>query len=218
MADWYRPPTGTTYGTTVGYVGKYGYGTVFKMNSSGTITTLYGFCALSNCADGTSPYAGLIQGTDGRLYGTTSFGGAHNDGTVFSITTGGTLTTLHSFDGADGLLPEAGLIQDTNGTFYGTAYGGGASNLGTVFSLSVGLAPFVETRPTSGEEGAKVIILGSDLISASAVTFNGTAATFTVISGTAIETTVPAGATSGTVSVTTRARTLDSNVKFRVMP
>jgi uncharacterized protein (TIGR03437 family) len=88
--------------------------------------------------------------------------------------------------------------------------------LGTVFSLSVGLGPFVETQPTSGKVGAAVKILGTDLTGASRVTFNGTAARFTVVSKSEIKTTVPAGATTGTVEVTTPKGTLKSNVVFRV--
>ena len=65
---------------------------------------------------------------------------------------------------------------------------------------------------------AAVSILGTNLTGASGVTFNGTPATFTVVSGSLITTTVPAGATSGKVQVTTPARTLSSNVAFRVIP
>jgi uncharacterized repeat protein (TIGR03803 family) len=61
------------------------------------------------------------------------------------------------------------LVQDTNGNFYGTTYEGGANNDGTVFRLSVGLGPFVETRPTSGEVGKAVEILGTDLTGATSL-------------------------------------------------
>jgi uncharacterized protein (TIGR03437 family) len=80
----------------------------------------------------------------------------------------------------------------------------------------VGLGPFVETQPTSGKVGTAVKILGTDLTGASSVTFNGTAARFTVVSKSEIKTTVPAGATTGTVEVTTPNGTLKSNVVFRV--
>jgi uncharacterized repeat protein (TIGR03803 family) len=65
-------------------------------------------------------------------------GGANGDGTVFEITPSGTLTTLHSFDGADGQEPEAGLVQATDGNFYGTTYGGGVNANGTVFKITPG--------------------------------------------------------------------------------
>ena len=87
---------------------------------------------------------------------------------------------------------------------------------GTVFSLSAGLTPFVETVPTSGNIGAAVTILGTSLTGAISVTFNGTAATFTIKSSSEIATTVPTGATTGSVQVVTPGGTLSSNVAFRV--
>jgi uncharacterized repeat protein (TIGR03803 family) len=206
---------GKFYGTTGGG-GAATYGTVFKMTPGGALTTLYSFCSNTNCTDGANPQAGLIQATDGNIYGTTYDGGANNDGTVFKITAGGTLTTLHSFAGTDGSNPDGGLLQATNGTFYGTANLAGANSDGTVFSLAAGLGPFVETRPTSGKVGAKVIILGTNLTGATNVTFNGTAATFKVVSKSEIKTTVPTGATTGTVEVKTPKKTLKSSVAFRV--
>jgi uncharacterized repeat protein (TIGR03803 family) len=125
---------GNFYGTTA-IGGAYNDGTVFKITPSGTLTTLYSFCQQPNCADGSSPSAGLIQATDGNLYGITGIGGAYNDGTVFKITPSGTLTTLHSFSGADGSYPRAALVQATDGNFYGTAYEGGPNSAGTVFRL-----------------------------------------------------------------------------------
>jgi hypothetical protein len=78
--------------------------------------------------------------------------------------------------------------------------------------LSIGLS--LETQPTSGKLGAAVKILGSNLTGATSVSFNGTAATFTVVSRylLIITTTVPAGATTGTVEVATPGGTLSSNV------
>jgi uncharacterized repeat protein (TIGR03803 family) len=230
--------SGDFYGTTY-YGGANGnYGTVFKMTPSGTLTTLYSFCSQSGCTDGEEPYAGLVQATNGDLYGTTYAGGesslcifSHGCGTVFQITPSGTLTTLYNFCSqssgcTDGLEPYAGLVQATNGDLYGTTYQGGAAGTpggceqpygcGTVFSLSVGLRPFVETQPTSGKVGAVVKILGSDLTGATSVSFNDDPATFTVVSRYLITTTVPTGATTGKVQVVTPSRTLSSNVPFRV--
>ena len=89
---------------------------------------------------------------------------------------------------------------------------------GTVFSLSVGLGPFVETQTTSGKVGTVVKILGTDLTGATSVSFNGTAAAFTVVSPSLITAAVPVGATSGTVQVVVPSGTLSSNVSFRVLP
>jgi uncharacterized repeat protein (TIGR03803 family) len=211
---------GNFYGTTFGAGGEdNSYGTVFKITPSGTLTTLYSFCSTGICTTGYQPSAPLVQATDGNFYGTTQGGGSLGLGTVFEITPSGSLTTLHSFDGTDGHDPEAGLIQSTNGSFYGTTYYGGASDYGTVYSLSVGLGPFVETQPTSGPAGGTVKILGTDLTGATSVSFNGTAAVFTVDSHSLIAATVPTGATTGTVQVVTpRSGTLSSNVPFTVRP
>jgi uncharacterized protein (TIGR03437 family) len=82
----------------------------------------------------------------------------------------------------------------------------------------VGLGPFVETQTSSGKLGAAVKILGTDLTGATSVTFNGTAATFTIVSKSEITTTVPTGASTGRVRVVTPGGTLTSNVNFRVTP
>ncbi len=212
---------GFLYGTTT-FGGIYGEGTVFKITPSGSLTTIYSFCAQSGCPDGDQPYPGLIQATDGNLYGTTPGGGANSGGTVFKITPSGTLTTLYSFCAqsgcADGQSPTATLVQATNGYLYGTTSGGGANGDGTVFALSTGQAPFVETRPTIGVVGKVVTIVGYKLTGATSVTFNGTPAAFTVEASTAILTRVPAGATSGKVQVITPNGTLTSNVSFEVAP
>jgi uncharacterized repeat protein (TIGR03803 family) len=212
---------GNFYGTTYAG-GPTGDGTIFMITPAGSLTTLYAFCSQSNCTDGASPFAGLIQGTDGNLYGTTRYGGANRQGAIFKITTSGAFAMLHSFclqnNCTDGANPLAGLVQDTNGIFYGTTAYGGANGDGTVFSLSVGLGPFVKTNPTSGKVGKAVKILGTNLTGSTSVTFNGTAATFTVKSKSEITTTVPTGATTGTVQVVTPGGTLSSNVPFRVTP
>jgi uncharacterized repeat protein (TIGR03803 family) len=87
--------------------------------------------------DGQLAFAGLIQGTDGNLYGTSTIGGAYGEGTVFKITPAGAQTVLWSFgNGSDGQEPYAGLIQGTDGNFYGTTYLGGAHSAGTVFKIT----------------------------------------------------------------------------------
>ena len=107
-----------------------------------TLTTLHTFAGYST--DGASPYAGLVQATDGNFYGTTYAGGTSGNcqggcGTVFRITPGGTLTTLHSFDWYDGASPTGALVQGNDGNFYGTTYGGGAEpRVGTVFKITPG--------------------------------------------------------------------------------
>ena len=195
-------------------------GTVFEITSGGVLTTLYSFCSETNCTDGGLPRAPLIQATDGNFYSTTTTAGRNgNGGTVFRITPTGTLTTLYSFcaqtNCTDGNGSEGGLFQATNGTLYGTTLANGANQEGTVFSLEVGLGPFIETLPTSGKVGATIKILGNNLKGTTHVRFNGIAAGFTVVSNSYIKTTVPNGATTGFVAVTTPTGTLKSNKKFR---
>jgi uncharacterized repeat protein (TIGR03803 family) len=106
-----------------------------------TFTTLFSF----DGTDGEYPAAALVQATNGDLYGTTEYGGANANGTVFKITPTGTLTVLYSFCAqsgcTDGERPSAGLIQATNGDFYGTTSFGGANcassdGCGTVFKIT----------------------------------------------------------------------------------
>jgi uncharacterized repeat protein (TIGR03803 family) len=210
---------GNLYGTTISG-GAYGNGTIFKITTSGTLTTLYNVCSQSGCPDGNYLIAGLIQATDGNLYGIMDVGGANGSGTIFKISLSGTLTTLYNFCSQagcpDGQYPGGGLVQATDGNLYGTTDDGGANGDGTVFSLSVGLEPFVETEPTAAKVGAPVKILGTNLTGATSVNFNGEAATFTVVSPSEITTTVPPGATTGNLQVVTPRGTLSSNVSFRV--
>src|ERR1039457_5408910 len=101
-----------------------------------TLTTLFSF----DGTDGAVPQAGLVQATNGDLYGTTYGGGTNSAGTIFKITPGGTLTMVYSFcsqtNCADGAYPEAGLVQAANGDLYGTTYGGGTHGYGTVFKIT----------------------------------------------------------------------------------
>jgi hypothetical protein len=110
------------------------------------------------------------------------------------------------------------LIQSTNGKLYGLAGWGGRSGLGTIFSLDVALGPFVETLPTSGKVGKTVGVLGQGFTGATDVSFNGSPAPFAVVKDTFLRATVPAGATTGFVTVTTPSGTLKSNKKFGVKP
>jgi uncharacterized repeat protein (TIGR03803 family) len=121
-----------------------GCGTVFKLAPDGTETVLHSFCSQTNCADGQFPVAGLSMDGAGNLYGTTSYGGANGDGTVFSINpTTGDESIVYSFCSkviygkcADGAGPVAGLIMDSAGNLYGTTWAGGAYRAGTVFKIA----------------------------------------------------------------------------------
>jgi uncharacterized repeat protein (TIGR03803 family) len=126
---------GNFYGTT-GEGGAHIYGTAFRLTPTGVETVLYSFS--STDAEGFYPRAGLLLGSDGDLYGTTSSGGKNNNGTVFKITPTGVETVIYSLgtgitDGEDSV---AALIQGTDGNLYGTTQYGGNINNGVVFKLT----------------------------------------------------------------------------------
>jgi len=138
---------GNFYGTAeVGASGGNQNGAIFRISPSGAFTVLHTFSALSSSgtnSDGANPIAAMVQGSDGNFYGTTLAGGANGTGTVFQMTPGGTLTTLHSFAAfssgrinSDGADPESGVVQAANGTFYGTTFFGGATGVGTIYSIT----------------------------------------------------------------------------------
>ena len=137
---------GTLYGTTSGG-GLYGHGTIFKLDTAGTLTTLYSFCSQANCADGENPMAGLVRDQAGNLYGTAPGGGgpacSGGCGTIFKLDKKGVFSVLHTFTGgADGAIPYAGLVLDKEGNLYGTTQYGGNNGCvygygcGTVFKLN----------------------------------------------------------------------------------
>ena len=169
-----------------------------------------------------------IEGTDGNFYGTTFADGTSNHGTIYEMPISGTtFTTLYSFMGYpdDGAFPSGGVLQATDGKFYGTTYSGGSSpcnyynaGCGTVFSYDAGLSPFVALARPMGRVGLRFAVLGQGLTGTTAVSINGTAASFTVKSDTSLIATVPAGASSGYVTVTTPTGTLTSNTLFYVVP
>jgi len=132
---------GNLYGTSSGS-GDESPGTVFRVTTAGSFATIYNFCPSGgSCPNGQIPYARLVQGRDGNLYGTTIAGGSGNHGTVFKITLTGSFTPLYQFcpqNGCtDGANPYAGLVQASDGNFYGTTkVGGNGNNAGTIFSIT----------------------------------------------------------------------------------
>lgn len=125
-------------------------GTVFSIDSAGSLTTLYRFCTIvraNSCADGEAPNTTLVQGANGNFYGTTALGGVHSSGTVFEISPTGSLVTLHSFCAqqnpaghcVDGESPSGGLILGANGKLYGTTAFGGRTGHGAIFEITPGV-------------------------------------------------------------------------------
>jgi uncharacterized repeat protein (TIGR03803 family) len=190
-------------------------GDVFKMTPDGTVTVLYDFPA--NGSGGTQPGGGLVEATDGNFYGTFTNGGAGGQGTVYRLTKAGVFTDVHDFYFGSGATPQCTLIQHTSGKLYGTTNAGNYYEHGTMFYLDMGLAPFVRYLPVYGQAGATVDILGEYFQSGvSTVYFNGVPAVNPKITSTYIEATVPDGATTGYITVTTSKGTLTSNKPFVV--
>jgi uncharacterized repeat protein (TIGR03803 family) len=226
--DGYRPigalvqaGDGDFWGTTY-EGGANNAGTIFKISASGTYTLVYSFQFAAPELLGQLPVAGLALGSDGNLYGVTERGGASNYGTIFQVTTGGTVTFLHNFCSvlgcSDGIYPQTPLVQHTNGKFYGTASGNSLC-CGVFFSFDMGLPPFTRLPATQGKVGATVGFLGQGFTGASSVSFNGTGATsFKVVSDTFLTAKVPVGALTGVVSIVTSTGTLLGSHNFKVLP
>jgi uncharacterized protein (TIGR03437 family) len=157
---------GNFYGTASEGGGFNGAGTVFKITPSGVLTTLYSFCSQAGCTDGAFPVTGLIQGSDGNFYGTTSVGGTQlSGGTIFKVTSGGALATLYVFCSqagcSDGGDPEGALVQASDGSLYGTTYGAN-SGPGTVFRITENGTLTTLTSFGAGEGSAAALIQASD--------------------------------------------------------
>ncbi len=127
---------GNLYGTTWAYglPSPSRYGTIFRLETNGVLSPLV---VTFNVTNGSRPVGGLLQASNGKLYGTTSEGGSNNLGTVFELTITGGFKTLATFNGPNGANPQCDLLQAKDGNLYGVTYAGGASNLGTVFKLTL---------------------------------------------------------------------------------
>ena len=205
---------GTFYGVALGG-GSAGGGVAFKMAPRGRLTVLHDFTGGS---DGNNEVGGLTQATDGNFYGTNNLGGTYNWGVLFRITPSGIFTVLHDFHWNSGASPQATLLQHTNGVLYGDTAVGGTAGDGAFYSLDLSLAPFVTFMPAARGIGKRVEVFGQGFAGTSAVSLNGTAAKFTVVSDTYLVAIVPNGATSGFITVNTPSGTLKSNKKFLVRP
>jgi uncharacterized repeat protein (TIGR03803 family) len=214
---------GNFYGTTSSGGTGATSGVVFKITAIGRYTALHN---INKTSDGFQPYAGLVQATDGNFYGANSAGGAGDAGTIFKISPTNAYKTLYDFDGTTGSTPLVTLFQHTNGVLYGDTEMGGTGSVspcttgqcGVFFSLNLGLKPFVSLVSASGKVGQTVEVLGQGFTGTKGVSFGGTAATFKVVSSTYLTATVPSGAVTGSVTVTTPGGTLTSNKQFRVTP
>jgi len=209
---------GNFYGTARTGGNKNNGGVLFKLTATKILTVLHNFDATTTTGDGTLPYAGLTQASDGNFYSVTSAGGANGLGTLYKITPAGAYSSLYSFASATGSLPFATLRQHTNGILYGEATSGGGVGHGALYSFDLGLGTFINVQPPLGKAGRSVGILGQGLSGTISVKFNGTIARFSPASDTYVASSVPTGATSGLVTAATPAGTLKSTQRFRVTP
>jgi uncharacterized repeat protein (TIGR03803 family) len=233
----------TEFGGSVFNCSGQGCGTVFKITPTGSLKTLYAFCANGgDCADGSAPLAGLLQGTEGIFYGTTTGGGF---GTVFSLSVGlgpfvetlpasakvgSTLQILGtnlngaskvSFNGTAATFSQVAATEiktsvPTRATtgFVTVTIPSGTLKSNKIFRVIPQISSF---SPASGPDGTVVTINGKTFKGASSVTFGGVKATdFKVESYTQITATVPSGAKTGKVSVTTIGGTATSSGTFTV--
>jgi uncharacterized repeat protein (TIGR03803 family) len=205
---------GKFYGTAY-WGGANGFGTVYQLTPAGAYKILHSFAG----TDGAHSSAGLVQGSDNFLYGVTIAGGSFGDGAFFKInTTGTTYTVLHQFDGkTSGGSPGATPLLHTNGTIYGWASVGPKE--GCLYSMNVGLRQFASlVVVTSGKVGTAVGIIGQGFSGTTKVKFGTGPGTFTVVSDTYMTAAPAAGATTGKVTVVEGAVSLATPQTFKVVP
>jgi len=237
---------GNFYGTTVGggnsvCVDTDGCGTVFKITPEGALTTLHRF----DKTDGEYVDGGLLQATNGIFYGTTFFGGAHGDGTIFSLSVGlgpfvqtvpafGNVATVvmilgTDLTGATGVTfsGEAAKFKVVSATEISATVPSGVTTgavevktpRGTLASnAAFGVLPqIVSFKPTSGPVGTKVEITGVSLTQTTEITFDGVAATDVAVNSDAqVTAIVPTGAKTGEIAITTLGGTATSAATFTV--
>jgi uncharacterized repeat protein (TIGR03803 family) len=149
--------------------GANGQGTLFEVSPTGDLTTLFSFCAQSDCTDGADPVTPPIQTANGIIFGTTTYGGKYSAGTVYALTTREHLVTIHSFQPVEpGSVAPTALIQGADGNFYGLTFNGGSvTNDGTIFRVTplgkfTNLYSFCPKTNCLDGTGPSSLIQGSD--------------------------------------------------------
>ena len=209
----FQASDGNFYGATFNG-GQYSMGVLFKLSQNFAYSVLHNFGA--TFSEGTNASGGVMQATDGNLYGLDYLGSTFGDGTIYDFSLSGTFNTL--YDWTSNVAAQGQVSQHTNGTLYGVTYQGGTNNLGTVFSMNIGARAFVALVQYQGKSGGTAQILGQGFTGTTGVTFNGVpAASFKVVKDTYLTAVVPTGASSGPVVVTTPSGKLKSNRNFRVI-
>lgn len=208
-----------------------GNGNIYKMTTAGAATNVHNFLNATDasCVNNVGAPLFMLQVADGNFYGVNPAYGPNGTGSIYKLTSAGVFTAFNFPNPPiDGDLPSSTLIQNTNGLVYGTTPSGGGGSTGcpntcqgTFFSVATGDKPFVSLEPTetTGNVGAKVGMFGQGFSSGSVVKFGGVAAKTVTLSGTTYLTaTVPSGAHTGTVTVTTGSTILTSPQTYKVKP
>src|SRR5258708_22953214 len=152
---------GNFYGTTL-TGGKFNDGTVFQLTKKGVLNVDYAFGTASSTV-GVTPDGPVMQGADGKLYGTTYWGGANGVGTVYSLTTAGVYKSLHSFNGTDGSHSSAGLVQGSDNFLYGVTVAGGGLGDGAFFKINTTGTTYsvlhdFDGKPSGGSPGSTLTL------------------------------------------------------------
>jgi uncharacterized repeat protein (TIGR03803 family) len=221
---------GKLYGTT-GAGGANSNGTIYTMTTAGgAATALHNINNITEGANGTGGNGEdsenlLFQASNGNFYGANFGGGSGNQGGLYELTSKDVFSGflfLPATNTTIGTNPGGPLMQHTNGTIFGINDSNGPNEAdGVFFSLNIGASPFIRlVMPVyTGTEATQVGILGQGFKSTSVVKFGGTIATTKTLSGTTfILATVPAGALTGKVTVTTGSATLSTLAVFKVTP
>jgi uncharacterized repeat protein (TIGR03803 family) len=210
---------GNFYGVTQQTSTSTSTGEIFKITPAGKLTVLHTFN--TDGSEGTNIQTGLVAASDGNLYGVTTGGGANSDGVLFQVTRTGTFTKLRDFncatDPCDNWVP---LAQRTDGTLYGVGTSGSSGGSGGVYTVSSpSFPPFILVQNYSARSGQTVDILGNKFTGATAVDFDGIAATsFKVISDTFITAVVSPASETGLVTVTTPSGKRSTQTNLKVPP
>ncbi len=214
-----RDSNGKLYGTTSFPSGTDGSGTLYDVTTGGKVTDIYNFPSSLNFDESAN---NMIQASDGNLYGASYNGGTGASGGLYELTSANVFSS-YSFasDSNMGGSPKAPLVQTTSGIIYGSNSSGNALTGGALFELNIGAAPFISlvTPVYSGKVASTVGILGQGFSSKSVVEFGGTKATTTKLTGTTyILATVPTGALTGDITVTTGSTVLSTTASYKITP
>jgi uncharacterized repeat protein (TIGR03803 family) len=213
-----RNSNGKLYGTT-SFPSGTGNGALYDVTTAGKLTDIYNFPATLNFDESAN---NMMQASNGNIYGASYNGGTGASGGLYELTSANVFSS-YSFATQSNMGggPRAPLMQTTSGIIYGSNSSGNALTGGALFELNIGAAPFISlvTPVYSGAVASTVGILGQGFSSKSVIEFGGTKAITTKITGTTyILATVPTGALTGDITVTTGSTKLSTTASYKITP